>query len=167
MKDLVIIDCWSTRADPDQSDSLRLERIQNYYDRLCLSIIKTQALYRRIYIASYEDQLTDPKILALSRRLTRISVEETLTPRLIQDVEVCGRSFGRCVHGRPLGIIQLMEQGHRLWVDPKKCTQWSDDQEHQMLREPQDGLPWQSKDQSYCLDLDPQSQRYWARTWRG
>lgn len=103
LKDLVIIDPW-----PEPQLTARYRAMVDW-------IISRRDL-RQIILASYESGSIDPAFYALMRQNPSVCLYEPQLP-LTREVVIMGQEWWRCVHARPLGIHQLISQGHDLRVD--------------------------------------------------
>ena len=144
MQQTILIDCWPDAKLAEFYSSIRLELLTQPSD--------AQWLW-----ASYESGDLDSHFLALlrdhrSRLVTRSMVKDTNDVYRVHDtVQIMGRSWLHCVHGRPLGINGIVRTGATVVIDPRYITHKQTDSkgERPLTHEDiaRDRMPWQQIDQ--------------------
>ena len=143
MQQTILIDCW---PEP---------KLAEFYSTIREHLL-SQPLDAQWLWASYESGDLDSHFLDLlrdnrSRLVTRSMTKGTNDVyRIHSQVQIMGRSWVNCVHGRPLGIRNLVRSGSTVIIDPRfvTCQMSNGKGERTMTPEDfcKDGLPWQQRD---------------------
>jgi hypothetical protein len=144
MQQTILIDCWPNAQLAEFYSTIR--------EHLLSQPLDAQWLW-----ASYESGDLDSHFLALlrdhrSRMITQPMTKDTNDVyRVHSQVQIMGRSWLHCVHGRPLGIYDLLRMGVTVQIDPRFIThQLSNGKGERVITDQdiaQDVLPWQQIDQ--------------------
>jgi len=143
MQQTILIDCW---PEP---------RLAEFYSTIREHLLSQPEDAQWLW-ASYESGDLDSHFLNLlrdprSRLVTRSMVKGVNDIyRVASQVQIMGRSWLNCVHGRPLGIHNLVRLGTTVIIDPRFVThRLSNGKGERVLTDQDiagDPLPWQQRD---------------------